>query len=121
MFLRSRLSSTLVGLAAAVVVIAGLRAAQSLVVPFMLALFLAMLGLWAWSQEQIGRERVVLAADQETRFAPLDDAQPHFKVPPGSIVTYQETEGDWIKIAVGDKTGWLKSTVCTGVDDVPYL
>ncbi len=43
MFLRSRLSSTLVGLAAAVVVIAGLRAAQSLVVPFMLALFLAII------------------------------------------------------------------------------
>ena len=26
-----------------------------------------------------------------------------------------------IKIAVGDKTGWLKSTVCAGVDGVPYL
>jgi len=40
---RSRLPMTLVGLAAAVVVIAGLRAAQALVVPFMLALFLAII------------------------------------------------------------------------------
>jgi len=44
LFLRSRLTLTLVGLAASVVVIAGLRAAQSLVVPFMLALFLAIIG-----------------------------------------------------------------------------
>lgn len=41
--LRSRFPATLVGLAAAVVVIAGLRAAQSLVVPFMIALFLAII------------------------------------------------------------------------------
>lgn len=40
---RTRVVSTLVGLAASVVVIAGLRAAQSLVVPFMLALFLAII------------------------------------------------------------------------------
>lgn len=41
--LRSGLSVTLLTLAAAVIVIAGLRAAQDLVVPFMLALFLAII------------------------------------------------------------------------------
>jgi len=41
--LRSGLSVTLLSLAASVVVIAGLRAAQNLVVPFMLALFLAII------------------------------------------------------------------------------
>jgi predicted PurR-regulated permease PerM len=41
--LRSGLSATLVSLAGAVVVIAGLKAAQDLVVPFMLALFLAII------------------------------------------------------------------------------
>jgi hypothetical protein len=89
--------------------------------PGLLALLLAVAGLWAWSRENMGREQIVLAPDQQTRYAPLEDAQPHFDVPPGSIVTRRESEGDWIKIAVGDKTGWLKSTVCTGVDDVPYL
>lgn len=41
--LRTRFAVTLAALAAAVVVIAGLRAAQALVVPFMLALFLAII------------------------------------------------------------------------------
>jgi predicted PurR-regulated permease PerM len=41
--LRSNVPLTLVSLAAAVIVIAGLRAAQALVVPFMLALFLAII------------------------------------------------------------------------------
>jgi AI-2 transport protein TqsA len=41
--LRSGLSVTLLTLAASVVVIAGLRAAQNLIVPFMLALFLAII------------------------------------------------------------------------------
>jgi AI-2 transport protein TqsA len=41
--LRSKIPLTLVSLAAAVIVIAGLRAAQALVVPFMLALFFAII------------------------------------------------------------------------------
>ena len=41
--LRSGLSATLLTLAASVVVIAGMRAAQNLIVPFMLALFLAII------------------------------------------------------------------------------
>jgi len=53
-FLRSRLPATLVSLAAAMVVIAGLRAAQSLVVPFMLSLFLAIIAAPAvnWLQRR---------------------------------------------------------------------
>lgn len=41
--LKSKIPATLVSLAAAVILIAGLRAAQALVVPFMLALFLAII------------------------------------------------------------------------------
>ncbi len=53
-FLRSRASLALVVLASAVIVIAGLRAAQALVVPFMLALFLALIGApgAAWLQRR---------------------------------------------------------------------
>ena len=52
--LRSGLSATLVTLAASVVVIAGLRAAQNLVVPFLLALFLAIIAApgVAWLQRR---------------------------------------------------------------------
>ncbi len=52
--LRTGLPVTLVSLAAAVVVIAGLRAAQALVVPFMLALFLAIIAApgVAWLQRR---------------------------------------------------------------------
>lgn len=58
--LRSRLPLTLVSIAAAVVVIAGLRSAQSLVVPFMLALFFAIIAAPAvnWLQ----RKRIPPAA-----------------------------------------------------------
>lgn len=52
--LRTGLTVTLVSLAAAVVVIAGMRAAQALVVPFMLALFLAIIAAPAvtWLQRR---------------------------------------------------------------------
>jgi predicted PurR-regulated permease PerM len=52
--IRSRVPATLLGLAAAVVLIAGLRSAQALVVPFMLALFLAIIAAPAvsWLQKR---------------------------------------------------------------------
>ena len=52
--LRSRLPATMVTLAASVVVVAGMKAAQTLVVPFMLSLFLAIIAAPAvnWLQQR---------------------------------------------------------------------
>jgi uncharacterized protein YgiM (DUF1202 family) len=40
-------------------------------------------------------------------FAPSHSSIINFDVPRGGIVTVFETHGNWAKIALGDKRGWV--------------
>jgi hypothetical protein len=45
----------------------------------------------------------------------LDDAQPFFALPPGSLVREVEEDPPWIKIAVNGKSGWIRSSASVKV------
>ena len=89
--------------------------------PLCCLLLVSSIGLWSWSHLSHRPEWVVLASGQEVLFAPLDEAQAHFPVPQGSIVSLLEQNGEWIKIRVDGKQGWLKADTGSMVTGVPYL
>lgn len=86
---------------------------------FLLACGLA--GTGAWLKLQAQPEFVVLETGHEALYAPLDDAQPHFAVPRGSLVSIRDRSANWVRVAVGEKEGWLPASCGEEVASVPYL
>ncbi len=60
-------------------------------------------------------EAVVLAAGCRALFAPLPDATVHFALPPGSIVRMEERQGDWLKVDLNGRAGWIEAAACERV------
>ena len=89
--------------------------------PGALVLLLSLAGVWIWSHGRPGREYVIVADDQQALYAPLQNAQPYFELPAGSIVTRRDAEPGWLRVSLGGSAGWIPAAVCTRVDDAPYL
>lgn len=73
-----------------------------------LAFLICAAGYVAWQQFRTSPEYVVTEGRQDVRFAPLDNAVLHFVLPEGAIVREREKSGDWVKIAVSQKEGWMR-------------
>lgn len=84
-------------------------------------LAVSLVATWVWTWGRPGNEFVVVREGQQALYAPLADAHPHFDLPAGSIVTRRESEPGWIRVSLGGESGWLPDTVCTRVDEAPYL
>lgn len=76
-------------------------------------LALGLAGAAAWMRFDRAPEAVVMAKGREALFAPLADAKPHFAAPEGVIVRVVEARGDWRRVELGARTGWLKSADLT--------
>lgn len=71
---------------------------------------LAAAGGWLeWRGLDRRPEAVVRIAGAQARFAPLADATVHFTLPAGSIVRLVGHEGEWVKIVLDGREGWLKA------------
>lgn len=57
-------------------------------------------------------EVVVTGGRTDIRFAPLDEATSHFSAPEGTILRYEDETDGWIKVSLGDKTGWIPDSSC---------
>jgi hypothetical protein len=88
-----------------------LRLAAVLGVATVVALF----GVRTWRAFDRAPEAVVMEGAQQALHAPLPAATPHFPVPEGSVVRLREQQGDWVRVVVGGRTGWLRRSVCTPV------
>lgn len=73
-----------------------------------LAFLICAAGYAAWQQFRTYPEYVVTEGRQDVRFAPLDNAVLHFVLPEGAIVRERERSGDWVKITVSQKEGWMR-------------
>ncbi|MCS6772049.1 MAG: tetratricopeptide repeat protein [Kiritimatiellae bacterium] len=62
-------------------------------------------GYWIWYERQPWA--VVTATGQQVLFAPLPDATPHFDVPEGFTLRVTATEGEWLRVQDGSRSGWL--------------
>jgi len=91
---------------------AGIR----LLVVFVALLIVSLLGIGAWVQLCRRPEVVIIKPQQQALFAPLEqNATPHFALTEGSIVRAVEFSSGWVKIASGDREGWVKHDVCEPV------
>jgi hypothetical protein len=72
-------------------------------------LALGLAGATAWMMFDRAPEAVVMTKGREALFAPLADAKAHFAAPEGVIVRVVEVRGDWRRVELGTRTGWLKS------------
>ena len=68
-----------------------------------------------WQRMARAPEVVVFEKNQQTYFAPLDGATPHFAVPEGSILRVVDRSGEWLKVSRGRQEGWMPSVVCVPV------
>lgn len=82
---------------------------------FALATLAGVAGIFNWLSYRWRPEAVVLSAGQQALFAPLENATPHFALPPGSIVRVEEQSGPWIKINSGKESGWIHQSACESV------
>ncbi len=84
-------------------------------------LLLGLGGVAHWNSESVRSEWIVTRTGEKALFAPLSDAQPHFDLPPGSTVRWNEARWPWIKVSVNEKTGWIQEESCVRVCDAPYI
>ena len=76
------------------------------------AALLALAGLQRWRLLDSHPEAVVTRAGAQALFAPMENAQPHFALPPGSLVRVREHSGSWIKVEAGRQEGWVPDLYC---------
>ena len=55
---------------------------------------------------------VTLATEVKALFAPLENSTAHFSLPEGSIATFVEKSGSWIRIQSGKESGWIRLNSC---------
>ena len=78
-------------------------------------LVLSLAGAWQWLQLRASAEMVVVADDQVARYAPLEGSDTHFKLPAGSIVTRTEDAGEWLRVRMENRDGWVPKSACERV------
>lgn len=72
---------------------------------------IAAFGIFRWSRVVQDREVVVTEpAGVEALYAPLQDAEPHFELPAGSILVVQERAAPWLKVSIDGRDGWILET-----------
>ncbi len=71
------------------------------------ALAVALAGLQAWRAYDARPEAVVLGPAAEIRFAPLPGAVIHFVAPPGTVLRIEGKDGDWYKVRLNEREGWM--------------
>jgi tetratricopeptide (TPR) repeat protein len=80
-----------------------------------LVLLISLAGMWQWHRLVTSAEQVVVSPGQAARYAPLAEADTHFDLPAGSIVTRLETSGDWLRVGQGGQKGWVPAEACRSV------
>lgn len=95
------------------------RTSVRILVLVVAVLLVSLFGVWQWVRLAEAEERVVVLVDQAARYAPLEEADAHFKLPPGSIVTTIERSGDWLRVGVGAQDGWIAAAACRPVHPGP--
>lgn len=93
----------------------GRRLAVRLLGIVAVVLVLSLAGAWQWHQLRASDEMVVVADDQVARYAPLEGADTHFGLPAGSIVTRTEDSGEWLRVRLENRDGWVPSIACERV------
>ena len=63
-----------------------------------------------------GKEQIEITRNEKARFAPSQGAVVSFECPQGSIVRVLETYGNWAKIALGEKRGWVPGDALVGTN-----
>lgn len=58
---------------------------------------------------RLDAEHVVTVAGRSAQFAPLDEARAYFTLPVGSIVSVIERRGDWRRIRLDGREGWVRA------------
>ncbi len=58
---------------------------------------------------RLDAEHVVTATGCRAQFAPLEEARAYFTLPPGSIVSVIERRGEWRRIRLDDREGWVRA------------
>lgn len=78
-------------------------------------LLISLAGIYQWLNLQLHPEVVVVKADQEALFAPLEGSTAFFTLPEGSIAGVDAQMDGWYKIMIGDKSGWLRRSAVSPV------
>ena len=61
-------------------------------------------------------EYVILEPRQQALYAPLEGSKAFFALPEGSIVRMEERSGAWLKVTIGQESGYVQSKACAPVD-----
>lgn len=75
----------------------------------------ALLGVRTWRGFEREPEAVVIESAQQALHAPLATSTPHFPVPEGSVVRVREFQGEWVKVIVDERAGWVRRSACAPV------
>ncbi len=93
-------------LAAALLRPAARRAAVRVAVIAVCLLALGGTGFAYWLSRAASPE-VVITESVPALYAPLDEAEPHFALPAGTVVRHLEESAGWHKVRLQDKQGWI--------------
>ncbi|MCX7818208.1 MAG: tetratricopeptide repeat protein [Kiritimatiellae bacterium] len=74
-------------------------------------------GAAVWHGRRLDAEHVVVAAGRSAQFAPLDTARAHFTLPLGSVVEVVEVRGEWRRIRLDGRDGWVRADALLPVAD----
>jgi hypothetical protein len=72
-------------------------------------------GIWIWRGFERNPELVVLNGVQSALQAPSPAATPRFPLPEGSVVRARGHQGEWVEVASGQLTGWIRRAACEPV------
>ena len=72
-------------------------------------------GIWIWRGFERNPELVVLEGVQSALQAPSPAATPRFPLPEGSVVRARGHQGEWVEVASGQLTGWIRREACAPV------
>lgn len=104
------------GGAALLILFPGRKALWRATVVWAVLLCISLGGILAWADLARRPEMVILESKQEALFAPLEGSTAHFALPEGSIVRVLESSGDWIKVASGRASGWVRRSACAAAN-----
>lgn len=82
------------------------------------AAFVCALGAAALAHgRRLDAEHIVTATGRSAQFAPLEEARAYFTLPPGSIVSVIEQRGEWRRIRLDDREGWVRADALLALRD----
>jgi len=66
---------------------------------------------------RLDAEHVVTASGRSAQFAPLEEARSYFTLPPGSLVSVLEHRGEWRRIRLDGREGWVRADALLALAD----